>query len=97
MKTLWLFGVILSALILTTGVASARGHFGFGLRFYSPPVIVGPPVNSVPPPAYPYSYPYGSYGPGYGNRVWVPGYWDSVWTAYGWQRVWRPGHWEYSP
>ena len=90
MKKIVLFSVLLLAFFLTTGMASARVHFGF--RFYGPPVI------SVPPPAYPYPYPYGYDGPGYyGHRVWEPGYWDTVWTHHGWERVWHPGHWEYRP
>lgn len=95
-----MIGMLLTAMLLTAGSASAwgghhRGHFGFGF-------FIGPPVIVAPPPVYYRGYypPYRSYGPGYydyGYRVWVPGYWEEQWTPYGWDRVWIPGYWRYGP
>ncbi len=103
-KSLMIASFLLVLFVIPT-IASARASWGFGFS-----VPLGPPVVSVPPPAY-YPYPYGYYGPGsygpgsygsgsygpgyYGYRVWVPGYWGRVWTYGGWARVWRPGHLEY--
>jgi len=98
-KTL-LVGMFLLAFFLTTGMASARG-FGFGLIL--PPVVIGPPIISVSPPAY-YPYPYGYYGPGYYGGYYGPGYygyhrvpryWDRAWTYHGWHHGSYPRHWGY--
>ena len=79
---------------LTTGIASARVFFGFGIF---PPIVTGPSLIAAPPPAY-YLYPYGYYSPGYyGYRTWVPGYWNNIWTDHRWERVRHPEHWEYRP
>jgi hypothetical protein len=95
-KILLISTFTLLLVLLTTGMASARVHFGFGLVL--PPVVIGPPVVTAPPPAY-YPYPYPYYGPGYygyyGYRTWVPGDWGSVRLYRGWGRVWHPGHWRY--
>ena len=86
---------ILLLFFVITSTASA--HVSFGLRFYAPPVAIGPPVIPAPPPAY-YTYPYGYYGHGYyGYRVWMPGYWSMVWSDHGWVRIWHRGHWDYRP
>ena len=94
MKKFLLLGTLLVAFLLTTGTASAWVSFGF--RLPGPPVVIGPPVVTVAPPAYypyPYAYPY--YAPGYygyyGFRAWGPGYWG----RYGWGRGWHRGHWGY--
>ena len=95
MKKILLVASLLLVLFVIPSIASARVFFGFGFN-----VPLGPPVVSVPPPAY-YPYSYGYYGPGYygpghyGYRMWAPGYWDRGWTYRGRTRVWRPGHWEY--
>jgi len=97
MKKILLLSTLLLVFCLTTGIASARVFCGFGLPL--PPVVIGPPVITAPPPAYYYPYPYAYYGPDYygyyGYRVWVPGYWGSIWTNHGWGRAWHPGHWRY--
>lgn len=93
MKKIIFVSLILLAIFLSSGQASAwhRGHFGV---FIGPPAFwVGPPAfyspGYYPPPAY--------YGPGYyyssPYRVWVPGHWERRWTPYGWERAWIPGYW----
>ncbi len=90
MKKSLMIASLLLVLFVIPRVALAHVSWGFGIS-----VPLGPPVVSVPPPAY-YPYSYGYYGPRYyGYRIWVPGYWDRVWTYRGWASVWRPGHWEY--
>jgi hypothetical protein len=86
--------IVLAVLLLTTGVASAHGRFGFGI-FIAPPIFVAPaPVYPYP---YPYHYrPYRDYGPyDHSYREWVPGYWEERWGPYGWERAWVPGYWRY--
>jgi hypothetical protein len=97
-KILLLLGTLLLVFSLTTGIASAWVSFRFAVPL--PPLVIGPRVVTVPPPAYyPYPYPYSYYGPGYygyyGYRVWAPGYWGGGWTNHGWGRVWHQGHWRY--
>jgi len=99
MKKIFIFSLVLLALSLAAGPASAgsSSYFQFGVIlgppfFYFPP----PPVYYAPPPAYYWPPPYyygGYYPPSY--RVWVPGYWDYRRTPYGWERAWIPGHWEW--
>jgi len=71
--------------LATVGVAAAPKaanawccHYGWGVGFYVPPVVVAPPppVYYAPPaPAY-YAPP---------ARVWVPGHWE--------HGYWVPAHW----
>jgi len=91
--------IVLSGILLVTGVASGHGRFGFGI-FFAPPIIIAP----APVYPYPYSYPHYYYPPPpygphdyYGNREWVPGRWEERWGPYGWERVWVPGYWRYYP
>lgn len=96
MKKLLMISLILLAIFLTSGPASAwhgrsRGYFGVFIA--PPPIVIGPPAyyyrGYYPPPSY---YPRYYYEP---YRVWVPGHWEDRWTPYGWERVWIPGYWEY--
>jgi len=58
MKKILLLSTLLLVFSLTSGIASARVHFGFGLPL--PRVVIGPPVVTAPPPTY-YPNPYGYY------------------------------------
>jgi hypothetical protein len=51
-------------------------HYGWGVGFYVPPVVMAPPAYYAPPPVY-YAPPARAWIPAHWeNGYWVPGHWS---------------------
>jgi hypothetical protein len=88
-----IIATVVVVLLLSAGIASARGRWGFGVLI-NPPVYVSP--APVPPSVY-QSYPdYDRSAYAYDEyREWVPGHWEQRPGQFGWRSVWIPGHWSF--